>query len=348
MSTTLRIAFAGTSDFAAHILQELVRHEKSHDCAYTLVAVLTTPDTRSKRGLRIQESAVKQLYARARINTPLYQPQHSKDASCYEQLCALDLDVLVVAAYGIILSQQWLNTPRYGCINIHASLLPRWRGSAPIERTIMEGDKRSGITIMQMDSSVDGGDILAQKTCTIGSEDGAGALEHKLRLLSGPALFPVLNTLATKGAAGLKPKSQKESEATHAPKIQKHEHVLDWEQDAQWLEQRVRALDQRGYARMHIATSPPVLLKVTSAQQVPYVANAAAGSVLVADEGGILIACAKNALLLKCVQLPDKPRPMDIPALRHGHRHWFEQGGIFSVGTVMTQPQAHSVRPACQ
>lgn len=331
----LRIAFAGTPNFSAHILEALIAEQEAAHPVLNLMAVLTAHDKQAGRGLRVQDNAVKRLHARKSLNIPLYQPQNKNDTHCYEALRALNLDVLVVVAYGIILPSAWLELPRYGCINVHPSLLPRWRGAAPIERTIMAGDKRTGISIMQMDNSIDGGPILNQKSCAVCDHDNATTLEHKLQVIAIDALLAVLRNLAKKGRAGLNAKPQQDTHAVLASKIKTHEQLLDWNEDARLLERRVRALDKRGYARLHITVDKLMILKVLSTQWKSHNMPVKAGTVLAVDKSGILVACAKDALLIERLQLPGKSHSLDATDLRNGYKHWFQSNGIFSVGAVI-------------
>jgi methionyl-tRNA formyltransferase len=335
MHPILRVAFAGTPCFAANILEALLDRQQQGSAGYEIVAVLTAPDRQAGRGMRLKKTEVKQFCERFDGNLPVLQPADRNDVDVPRQLRALNLDVLLVTAYGLILPGSWLELPRYGCINAHASLLPRWRGAAPIERAIMAGDELTGISIMQMDESVDGGAVLLRESCAIEAEDSAASLEHKLQPMAVRALGTVLEALSLKRSAALEPIPQSHGQAVLAPKIKKHEQFLDWQQDAGSLHRLVRALDQRGYACMRIEDNTSVLLKVVSAQSKTYNGQATPGTILTVDEEGILVACATDALLLKSLQVPGKRQAQNIVNLRNGYTDWFAPGGALSIGAVI-------------
>ena len=240
MTGLLRVGFAGTPDFAALALAALI------DAGYLVLLVLTQPDRPAGRGLKLQASAVKQLALQHGIKVA--QPRSLRvegkfpdDARAAEAaLQAADLDVLVVAAYGLILPPWVLVVPRYGCLNIHASLLPRWRGAAPIHRAIEAGDKRTGITIMQMDAGLDTGNMLRVAATDIGAEETTGQLNDRLAELGARALLQTLQQLE-QGA--LRPQAQPTEGVSYAHKIAKAEAALDWTQPAEVLACRVRAFD---------------------------------------------------------------------------------------------------------
>ena len=284
--------------------------------------------------MRMRKTAVKQLCEKMCSEIPLYQPARLNEPGVYEKIRALKPDLLLVVAYGLILPQAWLQLPRYGCVNVHASLLPRWRGAAPIERAIIAGDKTTGITIMQMDQSLDGGPVLMQQTCPIGSEDGAMALGRKLQSLAISSLDITLKKFYSKGAAAFKINPQDDDHATLAPKIAKHEQWIDWQKNAHFLQRLVRALDQRSHAQLSIK-AVPAPLKVVSAQVKQYAKKMPVGTVLANDDEGLLVTCAKDALLLKTLKIPGKQHPQSIADLRNGYKQWFEPDGMFSIGTIL-------------
>lgn len=227
----LRIAFAGTPEFAAHSLACLIA-EDHHD----IVAVYTQPDRPAGRGRSLRKSAVKEL---AEANgLPVLQPSTFKDAGALQTLRDLNLDLLIVVAYGQILPSSVLETPRLGCINVHASLLPRWRGAAPIQRAIETGDAVSGVTIMQVEPALDSGPMYRKEACVIDSQDTAQTLHDKLADLGAASLCLTLTDLAT-GSAVAEP--QDESLVTYAEKITKAEAKINWAESADQIHRKIRA-----------------------------------------------------------------------------------------------------------
>ncbi|MGC3873761.1 methionyl-tRNA formyltransferase [Halomonas sp. GXIMD04776] len=232
MSRSLRVIFAGTPEFAAESLRALLA--SSHE----LVAVYTQPDRPAGRGRKLIPSPVKALALEHGI--PVHQPQSMKDTSTRQALDALDADVMVVAAYGLILPQAVLDTPRLGCLNVHASLLPRWRGAAPIQRAIEAGDSETGITIMQMDAGLDTGDMLLTRTVPIDTTTVGGDLHDRLAQLGGEAIVAALNALATDTLTAT---PQPADGVTYAHKLSKAEAQLDFTCFADELARRIRAFN---------------------------------------------------------------------------------------------------------
>src|SRR5690606_29571506 len=228
----LRIVFAGTPDFAAQQLQTLL------DSQHQLVAVYTQPDRPSGRGKKLSASPVKQLAEAHQI--PVYQPSSLKNSEAQAEFDALNADIMVVVAYGLLLPQTVLDLPRLGCINVHASLLPRWRGAAPIQRALEAGDQQTGITIMQMDAGLDTGAMLVKRICPILPDDTAGNLQERLANSAGPALLKALAQLE-RGEA--RPEPQNDSQSCYAAKITKAEAFLDWPLPADQLARKVRAFN---------------------------------------------------------------------------------------------------------
>ncbi len=217
----MKIIFAGTPEFAAVALKTLL------DSEHEVLGVYTQPDRPAGRGRKLTASPVKALAVEHGI--PVYQPASLNDEAAQQKLQALDADVMVVVAYGLILPEAVLQAPKYGCLNIHASILPRWRGAAPIQRAILAGDSQSGVTIMQMDKGLDTGAMLNVKTCAITEEDTGSALHDKLASLGAIAL---LQTLGDIMADQLQPQPQDDSQATYAHKLDKQEAHIDWQQEA--------------------------------------------------------------------------------------------------------------------
>ncbi len=234
MSHPLRIIYAGTPDFSVAALRALV--ESGHE----VIAVYTQPDRPAGRGRGLAISPVK---AEAQLHDiPVYQPESLKDEAAQQQLRALNADLMVVTAYGLLLPPQVLQAPRLGCINIHASLLPRWRGAAPIQRAILAGDKKTGITIMQMDEGLDTGDMLAVAETEISDEDTGASLHDKLMVLGAQTLMNTLPAIAGQIEGQVLSRTrQNDADACYASKLSKNEAKIDWSQAAQQIERAVRA-----------------------------------------------------------------------------------------------------------
>lgn len=240
MNSPLRIIYAGTPEFSVAALQALI------DSEHEVVAVYSQPDRPAGRGRGLLMSPVKQKALAYDI--PLYQPVSLKDEISQQQLKALNADLMVVTAYGLLLPPAVLQMPVFGCINIHASLLPRWRGAAPIQRAILAGDNKTGITIMQMDAGLDTGDMLAVASCDISERDTAASLHDKLMVLGVRALLPVLSAIATQTQKAIK---QNETQACYAAKLNKAEAKIDWSLPAQDIERAIRAYNSWPVAYCH-------------------------------------------------------------------------------------------------
>ncbi len=228
----MRIIFAGTPDFAVPALQMLI------NSAHQICAVYTQPDRPAGRGRKLTPGPVKQLALSA--NIPVFQPQNLKSEDDLRQLAAHDADLMVVVAYGLILPQAVLDTPKLGCINIHGSLLPRWRGAAPIHRALMAGDTRTGVTIMQVVKKLDAGDMLHKEICDIQPHNTSSELHDKLADLGATGLSKVLSQIE---AGTLNPEKQDESLVTYAEKLEKSESILDWNLSAIELDRKIRGLN---------------------------------------------------------------------------------------------------------
>lgn len=230
MSHPLRIIYAGTPDFSVAALQALI--ESGHE----VVAVYTQPDRPAGRGRGLAMSPVKEKAQSYDI--PVYQPVSLKEENAQQQLKALAADLMVVTAYGLLLPPEVLQMPALGCINIHASLLPRWRGAAPIQRAILAGDKKTGITIMQMDAGLDTGDMLAVAECVIAEDDTGSTLHDKLMLLGAETLISALPSIADQTSDRIK---QNDADACYASKLNKAEAKIDWSQSAEEIQRAIRA-----------------------------------------------------------------------------------------------------------
>jgi methionyl-tRNA formyltransferase len=277
----MRIVFAGTPAFAASALQALI------GAGHEIALVLTRPDRPAGRGLRLAASEVKQLADHARL--PLLQPQTLKDAQLQSRLHAAGARSMVVAAYGLILPRAVLDLFPAGCINIHASLLPRWRGAAPIQRAILAGDSETGISIMRMEEGLDSGPVYLMRPIPIAAEDTAGTAHDKLAALGARCIVEALPAIA-EGALEAVPQS--EAGATYAQKIAKDEAAIDWHREAVEVDRQVRAFNPFPGAYSTLHDRP---LKVWRATVVPG-SPAPPGTILRADAQGIVVACGNGAL----------------------------------------------------
>jgi methionyl-tRNA formyltransferase len=284
----MRIVFAGTPDFAVPALRAAARHNE-------VVAVYTQPDRPAGRGRGLAASPVKREAVARGI--PVYQPQTLRDEAAQQALRALAPDLLVVVAYGLILPRAVLAIPTQGCWNVHASLLPRWRGAAPIQRAIEAGDAETGVCLMQMEAGLDTGPVLLAITTDIDAEETGGQLHDCLAELGAQVLADGLGLLR----AGLAPRPvpQPQDGVTYAHKLDKHEARLDWGQPAEVLARKVRAFDPWPVAEAEVAGER---LRIHGAVAVPGHDGAAPGTVLAASRAGIDIACGRGALRLLAVQ----------------------------------------------
>lgn len=286
----MRIIFAGTPNFAAHALAALLDK-------YEVVAVLTQPDRPSGRGMQLTASPVKQLALQRGI--PVFQPVTLKTEEAQKEIAALNADLMVVAAYGLILPQAVLQLPKQGCLNIHASLLPRWRGAAPIQRAILAGDKETGITIMQMDVGLDTGDMLLKKVCEITESDTAESMHDKLAAMGAEA---IVETLRLVEQNQLHPEKQNDQLATYATKLTKVEALLDWNLEAEQLDRAVRGYYPFPVAHTTMGDTPIKVIRARMRQQ--NLGGNAAGTVLAIDKECVWVACGKDALGIEVMQKP--------------------------------------------
>ncbi|ACL33398.1 methionyl-tRNA formyltransferase [Glaesserella parasuis] len=312
----LNIIFAGTPDFAATHLQALLNSE------HNVIAVYTQPDKPAGRGKKLQASPVKQLAEVHHI--PVYQPKSLRKEEAQAELQALNADVMVVVAYGLILPEAVLKAPKYGCLNVHGSLLPRWRGAAPIQRSIWAGDTETGVTIMQMDIGLDTGDMLHKVTTPILATETSASLYAKLAELAPPALLEVLNGLTS---GQFKPEKQQDEQANYAEKLTKEEAKLDWNMTACQLERNIRAFNPAPMAYLTLMVNEvEERIKVYQAEVLPH-QEKTVGTVLAVDKNGIQIATQQGVLNITQLQ-PAGKKPMSVQDFLNGRGDWFKVGSV--------------------
>ncbi len=314
MTTPLRIIFAGTPDFAARHLQALL------DSPHQVVAVYTQPDRPAGRGHQLQASPVKQLALQHQI--PVYQPKSLKKLPAQQELAALGADLMVVVAYGLILPSAVLKTPRLGCINVHGSLLPRWRGAAPIQRAIWAGDSHTGVTIMQMDEGLDTGAMLSTASLPIEAADTSATLYDKLAAVGPKALLEALQDLPALQASA---QTQQDALANYAEKLSKEEAQLDFRKSAVALEREIRAFNPWpiSYLPLNSATAAGQQLKIWQASVEA--GSGVPGTVVRADKQGIAIATTDGLLVLKTLQ-PAGKKAMAVADFLNGRADWLPVG----------------------
>jgi methionyl-tRNA formyltransferase len=285
----LRVVFAGTPEFAVPCL------EACRASGAEVVAVYTQPDRPAGRGRKLMSSPVKQ--AALATGIAIEQPSSLKSAEAQQALVAYRPDLMVVVAYGLILPRKVLQVPRLGCWNVHASLLPRWRGAAPIQRAILAGDAQSGVDLMQMEAGLDTGPVLLERRTPITAQDTGGSLHDRLSQLGAEALAEGLARVV--GGTALAPRAQADTGVVYAHKLDKAEAKLDFGRPAIELERQVRAFDPWPVAEANVAGEP---LRIWEAQAIEFDHHAAPGSVLGGDRAGIDIACGQGALRITALQ----------------------------------------------
>lgn len=307
----LKIVFAGTPDFAQSVFAAILASQHS------VIAAYTQPDRPSGRGRKLTASPVKQLALENDI--AVYQPLNFKDQADIDDLAALQPDIMVVVAYGLLLPQAVLDIPKLGCINVHASLLPRWRGAAPIQRSIAEGDQETGVTIMQMDAGLDTGDMLLKATTPIDSNENGGSLHDRLADIGAKACVEALDLMVDGKLAGEK---QDDSQANYAHKLSKEEGRLDWQQSAQQLHDKIR-----GFYPWPVAYSSldDKVIRIHAAKLGQSDSSATPGEIIAADKNGIEVATGEGTLIINKLQLPGG-KALTAADVLNSKRDLFEPG----------------------
>lgn len=311
MSHSLRIIFAGTPDFAARHLDALL------SSGHQIVGVFTQPDRPAGRGKKLMPGPVKALAEEKGL--PVFQPVSLRPEENQQLVADLQADVMVVVAYGLILPKAVLTMLRLGCINVHGSLLPRWRGAAPIQRALWAGDSETGVTIMQMDVGLDTGDMLHKLACPITAEDTSATLYDKLAELGPQGLIETLKQLASGTAT---PEVQDEARVTYAEKLSKEEARVDWTLSAAQLERCIRAFNPWPMSWFEIEGQP---VKVWAASVIADAADAAPGTILDVSKQGIRVATGDGILNLLSLQ-PAGKKAMSAQDLLNSRREWFMPG----------------------
>ncbi len=313
MLKPLKIVFAGTPDFAARHLQALL------DSPHQVIGVYTQPDRPAGRGKKLQASPVKQLAVKHDIE--VLQPASLRKEDAQQQLAQLDADLMVVVAYGLILPQIVLDTPKLGCINVHGSILPRWRGAAPIQRAIWAGDDATGVTIMQMDLGLDTGDMLLKTQLKIQPEDTSASLYEKLAEQGPDALIEAVNGLSE---GTLTAEQQDDTLANYAAKLSKEEAEMDWSKSAKQLWQEVRAFNP--WPVSHFQHQQQTI-KIWQAEYIATPVEQAPGTIISADKNGIDVATSNGIIRLLSLQIPGK-KPFSCADMLNGRADWFTPGTL--------------------
>lgn len=309
----MKLIFAGTPEFALPSLEALL------NSSHKVCAVYTQPDRPAGRGRKLLMSPVKKSALENKL--PVYQPINLRDANEQKKISRFHADLMIVVAYGLILPPPVLTIPRFGCVNVHASLLPRWRGAAPIQRAILAGDRETGITIMQMDEGLDTGEMIKKFSCTIEPNDTNQTLQDRLADLGAVALLESLRIIET---GSYRSELQNDKDSTYAKKINKSEAEIDWEKPAVYLDRMVRAFHPKPIARVVLGKS---ILRICKAEVLDETTTEKPGLILKADREGIDVATGKGILRLLEVQWPGG-RCLPISSFIHGKSELFHAGVI--------------------
>lgn len=316
----MKIIFAGTPEFAAKSLQAIL--DKGHE----VIAVYTQPDRPAGRGKKLVKSEVK-LVAESH-NIPVYQPEKLTNTEAQEELASLKPDLMIVAAYGLLLPKEVLDAPTYGCINIHASLLPRWRGAAPIQRAIQAGDTETGITIMQMDIGLDTGDMLLKLVTEISNEDTGGTLHDRLAEQGAKAILQYLDSRESLSA-----EPQDNALANYAHKLSKQEAAIDWNENAEKICRDIRAFNPWPVSFFEIVDAKDKIqrVRVFEARKEEIESGQAPGTILDKSKQGIVVQCGTAAISIQRLQLPGA-KAMDVQSFVNGGKDLLNAGECLNSG----------------
>lgn len=320
MSTPLKIVFAGTPDFAAKHLLALLNSE------HNVIATYCPPDKPAGRGKKLTACATKLLALEH--NIPVEQPVNFKSEEAQQKIAHYNADIMVVVAYGLLLPEVILNAPRLGCINVHGSILPKWRGAAPIQRSLEHGDEKTGVTIMQMDKGLDTGDIILKAECVIENTDTSATLYEKLARLGPDALIETLALMSTSNYLASEHNiAQNNNQATYAHKLDKAEAELDWQMSACELDRKIRAYIPWPVTQFTFVESETKQhkLRIWQASEHEYSGSALPGTIVSVDKMGIYVATAHNILRLEVIQLPGK-KALPVKDILNGRSDWFVVG----------------------
>ncbi len=309
----LNIIFAGTPEFAVPALEKLLHSE------HKILAVLTQPDRPAGRGQHVQASPVKVLAEKN--NIPIFQPATLKDNAIQEEIKKLNPDIIIVVAFGMLLPEAVLGIPRLGCINIHPSLLPKWRGAAPIQRSIEAGDIETGVTIMQLDKGMDTGDILLQEKMALNNTENSFEAHNLLSQLGATLLLKTLDLFENKKIKLIKQNNQA---ATHAKKIEKSEAIINWKKSALEINNKIRAFNPWPICTANFQNQ---LIKIFEAAALNQKTNALPGTLISVSKNSFCIATGDGILEIKSVQLPNKKR-ISAADFIHGHKDTLVVGKI--------------------
>ncbi len=340
--TPLRVVFAGTPDFAASVLAALLAPQQAGP-SHQIIACYTQPDRPAGRGRKLTPSPVKAIALTHDI--PVYQPLNFKAQEDVDALAALQPDLMIVVAYGLILPQRVLDIPTLGCINVHASLLPRWRGAAPIQRSLIEGDAETGITLMQMEAGLDTGPMLVKVATPIAVDETGGQLHDRLAVLGAKAMVDLVVQIA---AQGMPPADvQDHALATYAHKLSKEEGQLDWAQPAAALSRKIRGLNpwpvaysQRQGETVRVWNATP---SIGGGDGHP--GSALPGTILTADKSGIAVQTGDGVLVLTELQLPGG-KALPARDILNSRAAWFAPGECFGVDNSTSGGDASQGEPA--
>ena len=312
----MKIIFAGTPEFAVPALAALI------DAGHQIVMVLTQPDRPAGRGMKLKASPVKVLAEQHGLH--VFQPETLKDAAVQAQIAQVNAEVMIVAAYGLIIPTVILNMPRFGCYNIHASLLPRWRGAAPIHRSILAGDTETGVTIMEVVPALDAGAMVSKGVVPIAEFDTTQSLHDTLAKMGAELMVQAMQNLAEHGSLASTP--QDEALVTYAHKLEKAEAAIDWHKNASEISRQIRAFNPFPVAQSHLRGEVCRIWLATDASGNANLAQAQAGEIISVHDG-VLVACGKGVLHIIELQAPGGKR-LSAQAFIQGHN--LKAGDIFT------------------